>query len=107
MVTFPDVKHADNIFRLLGIDSNPPTRAVTTPGVVRGLIEDDDKVLNDEEVGVFRSCVGSLIYVSMDREDLAYATKELAKRLKTPTRGDYTDLMRMAKYLWFTKTTSW
>ena len=59
--------------------------------------------MNDEEVGVFRSCVGSLIYVSMDREDLAYATKELAKRLKTPTRGDHTDLMRTAKFLWFTK----
>ena len=61
--------------------------------------EEDEQELQDEEAKIFRSCVGSLIYLSSDVEVIAFAVKELARHLSKPTRKDYRDLTRVAKFL--------
>eukprot|EP00971_Amphidinium_carterae_P215832 4284121-Amphidinium_carterae.1 len=43
--------------------------------------------------------VGSLIFVSLDIEELSFAVKELARSLNTPCTADWKALVRVAKYM--------
>ena len=63
MYTRPDPKHAENIFRILGIDKQPPTKEVATPGVKRTESEEVlCEKLPQEQTHKYRSAVWSMIY---------------------------------------------
>ena len=57
--------------------------------------------LDDEKTKPFRSPVGSAIYLSADRRDIQYATKELVRRMSAPREWDWTAVttLNLASYL--------
>eukprot|EP00971_Amphidinium_carterae_P093519 1850764-Amphidinium_carterae.1 len=99
----PDSKHLTQVFEQLGMKDNNNDKekgqlrkSVSTPGVVRPWCEAEDQPLSMEDATKYRSCVGSLIYLSSDVECLAYAVKELARHLTTPRQRHMFDLHRVA-----------
>ena len=48
--------------------------------------------LDGERTAKYRSAVGSAIYLSADRRDVQYATKELARRMARPRECDWMTL---------------
>ena len=87
--TLPDSKHADNIIRLLGLEKAKPS---SVPGKKLVLTETSIVEVDEESASTFRSAVGSGIFLSLDRRDIRYAVKELAKRLQKPRHADYDNL---------------
>ena len=47
----------------------------------------EDEELTGEACGLFRSGLGTMLYVSHDRMDLQYAVRLLAMRMSKPTKG--------------------
>eukprot|EP00971_Amphidinium_carterae_P313618 6233283-Amphidinium_carterae.1 len=60
---------------------------------------DDQTALDLGEVKVYRSAVGSLLYMASDREDIQWEVSKLARRLKEPRGCDLKLLKRVARYL--------
>ena len=64
----------------------------------------DEKPLETaEEVGKFRSGVGTLLYLAGDRPDIQFHVKELASKLSSPTRGAMATLLNVIGYMLYTK----
>ena len=61
--------------------------------------DDDDVLLNDREATRYRALSARLNYLAQDRPDLLYAVKEVARRMSTPTCGDWTLMKRVGRYL--------
>ena len=55
--------------------------------------------LEGAEATRFRGAVARLNYVSAERPDIQYATKELARAMANPTNHDVNKLKRLARYL--------
>merc|ERR1739836_281449 len=58
----------------------------------------DDK-LDDHKHSVYRALVARANYLAPDRPDIAFAVKELARSMSSPSRGDWERLKRLARYL--------
>ena len=58
-----------------------------------------DKPLAPAMVKKYRSVVARLNYLIQERPDIAYSTKELARRMSDPGEDDYAMLKRLARYL--------
>ena len=58
-----------------------------------------DEPVNAEMAGRYRSAVGSGIYLSADRRDIAYSVKELARHMAAPRRCDWQSAQVLARYL--------
>ena len=65
----------------------------------KGDVEEEEEILNFEETKVFRSGAARANYLSLDRPELAFATKELCRRMTEPKRRDMVALCRVARYL--------
>ena len=50
--------------------------------------------MNREEANKFRRLVARLNYLAQDRTDIAFATKELCRRMSKPVEKDMIDLKR-------------
>ena len=74
-------------------------RSLSTPGVKDRRKDDDANTLSEAEVQLFRSGAARANYLSMDRPDLAFATKELCRRMSAPTKADVEALRRAMRYL--------
>ena len=59
----------------------------------------DDRVLNEEERGLFRGAAARANYLALDRLDIVFAAKELCRRMAVPRVSDFTALRRLACYL--------
>ena len=70
---------------------------MTTPGVNR--VGDMSLVteLEPDDAAKFRIATDSGIYYSLDREDVCFAIKELARGISKPNDEDWKDLMRCAR----------
>ena len=88
-------KYIDGLVSLLG-----GVRRRRTPG---DLIIDNNLLETEEEVKLFRSCVGTLLYVSGDRPDVQYLIKELAAKLQSPTKGAMATLHNLVGYMHATR----
>jgi hypothetical protein len=79
-------------------------RSVTTPGTktidkdVDGGDEDDTK-LDADGASFFRSLTMRAAYLSLDRCDLSYTCKELARDMSSPTVSSLAKLKRLCRYL--------
>jgi hypothetical protein len=77
--------------------------SVSTPGTKgraeKEVEEGDESELTAEEVSIYRSGAARANYLSLDRPDIAFATKELCRRMACPTRKDFEPLVRVARYL--------
>eukprot|EP00972_Heterocapsa_arctica_P026453 3896231-Heterocapsa_arctica.AAC.1 len=60
---------------------------------------DDTTLLSPEDHRAYRRIIGKVMYGSIVRPDLAYVVKELARKLATPTTGDWQKARRLMRYL--------
>jgi hypothetical protein len=101
-----DPRHAELLVR----DMPAAGPAVRTPGVKAGRPtgasvpekeeeENKEEFLGEEETRQFRSGAARANYLAMDRPDLAFATKELCRRMTAPRVQDMAALARVARYL--------
>ncbi len=56
-------------------------------------------LLSNREATQYRAISARLNYLAQDRPDLLYAVKEVARRMSTPTHGDWTLMKRVGRYL--------
>ena len=91
-----DPKHCTVILREAGLTSL--SKSVTSPGVKES-DDDDQDLLPYEEARQYRSLVMRAAYLSLDRPDLQFATKEAARTMQTPRVCDRAKLQRIARYL--------
>ena len=54
--------------------------------------EGHDKPLNEEMAHQYRATIARANYLAPDRSDIAFVVKELARRMSTPTEGDWARL---------------
>ena len=55
--------------------------------------------LDPDEAAVYRTCVGKSIYASLDRLDIQYAVKNLAKGMRAPQDYHMKNLKLLTRYL--------
>ena len=94
VITKPNAKHVEVILKQLGLENAKPG---PVPGKKLDLTQ--DKLLDEKQKAIYASCVGSAIYLSQDRPDIKFSTKELAKRIREPRECDMANLKVMGRYL--------
>ena len=91
----PDQKHVKILLEEWGLET---CRGVVSPGQ-----KEDDALdtpqLTGAAVSEYRRAVARLNYLAQDRQDIAFATKELARRMATPSESDVGSLRRVLRYL--------
>ena len=93
-----DPRHAELVIKQLDASS---MKAISTPGVEEKEEEDAEEEyrLRGESATQYRSIAARLNYLSTERPDIQYATKECCHDMATPTSGSQRRLMRVARYL--------
>jgi len=89
-----DLKHVEKIVRHVGLDSS--SKSVVSPGE-KGSNEDDEKAdkeeldenfdLSGKETTVFRGLAATANYLSSDRYDIQFASKELCRDMSKPSQN--------------------
>lgn len=72
-----------------------------TGGVVdaKGVDDGEDALLSADDAYLYRSLVMRGAYLSLDRVDIAYSVKELARAMSAPRRSDVARFKRLGRYL--------
>ena len=65
----------------------------------KAVAELDSPPLRPDQATKFRGIIARLNYLSMDRPDIQYATREASKRMATPREADWRVLQRIGRYL--------
>ena len=89
-----DPRHVEIILNELNLTT---AKTVSSPGVSSS--NPDETLLTGADITRYRSLTMRANYLSLDRPDIAYATKELARGMQNPTQGHYNGLKRLARYL--------
>ena len=77
-----------------------PNSAVLTPGVKEQLLGVlAETPLDANERSAFRSEAARCNYLGLDRPDVAFAAKELCRRMSAPDRASQLALQRLVRYL--------
>ena len=95
-----DQRNAEIIVQQCNLTGN--AKSVVTPGTKPSDDDyeiDDDDELNKEGTSMYRALVARANYISQDRTDIMYATKELSRGMSRPTVGNLKSLKRLARYL--------
>ena len=94
-----DQRHADIVVEQLGLGE---AKGVSTPGSK----DDVDKALltpglplQAQEATEYRALAARLNYLALDRSNIQYATKEVARHMVTPTEGNWLLMKRLGSYL--------
>ena len=101
-----DPRHAELIVEQLGVAE---ARSVVSPGV-DGADEDDnddDEFITGAGLTRFRGVAARCNYMSFDRPDVQFATKEICREMSKPTTGSLRRLRRIGCYLKNTKRLVW
>ena len=65
--------------------------------------EDEEKeldvLLESHDATMYRAIVARGIYLAQDRSDIAFAVKELSRRMSSPDTRDWQSLKRLGRYL--------
>ena len=97
IVTLPSEHRIDAICSAVGLTRDSKPAAYASKRVE--LTEEGAKELDEEQASRYRSGAGSAIYLSLDRRDVMYAVKELARRIQKPRHCDWQQLKVLARYL--------
>ena len=92
-------RHTEIMVKQMGILAN--SKSVTTSGtrVKSGGNPGDEKELEPRGASIFRGIVERAHYVSQDRSDIKFATKELNRRMAEPRVRDVNAAKTLARYL--------
>jgi hypothetical protein len=93
-----DPRHAELLAREVGA-AGPAVRTPGTKGDKPSAGEAEEETLDEAATRWFRSGAARANYLAMDRPELAFATKELCRRMSAPTVADAAMLRRVARYL--------
>jgi hypothetical protein len=92
--TYEDLVKGCQSYKTPGI----PNQGIVPPGK-------EDPKISDEEQGIYRSVVGSLLHlVKHSRPDIANTVRELAKCMDGASPAAYKEMKRLLKFLIDTKT---
>jgi len=61
--------------------------------------ESNTQPIDEQRAELYAMCLGSLIYLSIDRKDIRFETKELARHMRGPREVDWSNLLVLAQYL--------
>ena len=89
-----DPRHVKIVLNELGLNN---AKTVSSPGVT--CKDGDDTPLSLEDCKRFRSLTMRCNYLALDRPDINYSAKELARRMQNPTKSSWNGLTRLARYL--------
>ena len=96
----PDARHVELILKQVGVECCKP---VSTPGCTDAEYDeasrDQYEHLCGEEATQYRAVAARLNYLALDRPDIQFATKEIAKHMSRPVTLDWVKLKRLARYL--------
>ncbi len=87
IATVPDSVHKDNILRLLGLDDGT-AKPTSLPSKPRSVTEHQNPLVAPYDE-IYRGATGSAIYYSLDRREIQFAVKELARRMSKPLDVDW------------------
>ena len=93
-----DPRHAELIIEQLGVGD---LREAATPGVdgADEVDRDDDVEIVGADATRFRGVAARCNYLSFDRPDIQYSTKEICREMSRPTTGSLRRLKRLGQYL--------
>ena len=93
-----DPRHVELIISQLKLEESRP---VSTPGTKEeGRTQEDDEIpLDAKETSKYRALVARCNYLSLDRPDISFTVKELARQMASPREGDMKRLKRFGRYL--------
>ena len=94
--TIPDPKHLKGCKEILGVPES--CKPAATPSVKRQ-VEEADTYTVELSNTQYRSVTGRFIHLSLDVEIIAYAVKELARRLSDPQPTDWCSATRLTRFL--------
>ena len=108
IVVTPSARHVEDIIeKFEKYNNGRKARLAKSPNFPALFQEQKDvKELDDKKSSQFKSLVGSLLYVSHDRWDIAFAVKSLASFLKRPTVVAWSALAKIVGYLKVSPTVS-
>ena len=72
---------------------------VSTPGVKAEPSEEEAPDMEPRQATLYRRGAAKANYISQDRPDISYASKELSRSMARPRVGDEVPLKRLARYL--------
>ena len=61
--------------------------------------EDCEELLEGHDASMYRAHVARMNYLGADRPDIAFAVKELSRSMSSPTKGSWSKLKKLVKYL--------
>ena len=93
-----DQRHGELIVEMMGLKE---ANGVNSPGEEPKAWEEeeDEEELEDQMARDYRGVAARANYVSMDRADIQFATKEVCRGMARPKKGDKKKMKRLAKYL--------
>ena len=93
-----DPRHAELIAEQMGVQNG---KGVVTPGndEESNTEGEEDKLLEGQDVTLFRGIAARANYLSADRPDLQYAAKELCRDMAAPNGRSLAKMKRLARYL--------
>ena len=96
-----DEKHSQILLKEWCLDN---AKECTTPGVKapnpeEKLAESEVVLMTPEDATKFRRGVARIVHLAQDRVDMAYCSKELAKKMSRPSVGDEIALSIAIRYL--------
>ena len=91
-----DVKHVSMFLEKVGLTRGRP---VGTPGIKHEHSEEQKTPMGMKEATEYRGLVALLNFISQDRVDSAFASKEVSKPMATPTKEDWVAVKRVGRYL--------
>ena len=95
-----DPRHAEYIVKALNLEGCKPVSTPAEKQKIQDVIAAEEQPdLEPEQVSQYRSLTMRAAYLSMDRADLAEATKSLARHMQHPTEYAWGKLKRLGRYL--------
>ena len=94
IITIPDEKHIKAVIAAAGISARDRSEV---PSKQLNLLETEP--LGEADAKLYRSAVGSAIYLSLDRREIQYAVKEAARHMSQPRKCDMQAVKTLAAYL--------
>ena len=82
-----DPRHVQILVKELGLEE---AKGVASPGVNRK--DDESEPLSAQMCSQYRSLVMRANYLALDRPDIHYSAKELARKMSAPTTEDWASL---------------
>ena len=86
---FSDSKYSKKLTEMLKLEKKKPKNSPCTPACQE---KDESPELGESTSGIFRSCVGILLYMAHDRPDIQFAVRNLSTATSKPTEKKQKEL---------------